>query len=87
MNSDAVTVWTSVLPRRQNSILLIGVLCFYNQQVRTMARNHGMTEDEVEAAKDEIHNLFEEVREDLAEDLGGEPDDYRAERPATDGGE
>jgi len=46
-----------------------------------------MTDDEFAAAREEIHDLFDEVREDLAEDLGGEPEDYRADRATVDGGE
>jgi hypothetical protein len=46
-----------------------------------------MTDEEIEDAKAAIHDLFAEVREDLAEDLGGDPEDYRADRAATDGGE
>lgn len=47
-----------------------------------------MTDDELEAAKDELGDLQEDVREALAEDLGGEPEDYDArEQPVTDGGE
>lgn len=44
-----------------------------------------MTDEEIAAAEDEIHDLFEDVREALAEDLGGDPEDYRADRAATDG--
>jgi hypothetical protein len=46
-----------------------------------------MTDEELEQAEAEIHDLFEDVRRDLAEDLGGDPDDYRADRVAADGGE
>lgn len=42
---------------------------------------------EYEQAKEEIHDLFDDVREDLAEDLGGDPEDYRASRPKSDGGD
>jgi len=56
------------------------------QRVRGMARDEQpMTDEELEDSKDEIHDLFAEVREDLAEDLGGEPEDYRADRTAADG--
>ena len=44
-----------------------------------------MTDKELENSKDEIHDLLAEVREDLAEDLGGELKDYRADRTAADG--
>ena len=39
-----------------------------------------MTEEELAAASDAIQELREEVRADLAEDLGGDPEDYRADR-------
>lgn len=51
-----------------------------------MARDQQpMTDEELENSKDEIHDLLAEVREDLAEDLGGELEDYRADRTAADG--
>jgi hypothetical protein len=43
-----------------------------------------MTEEELEQAREGIREHFEEVREALAEDLGGEPEDYRYEGAATD---
>lgn len=47
-----------------------------------------MTDEEIEQAKAEIDELREDVREALAEDLGGEPDDYDATKQAVaDGGE
>jgi len=46
-----------------------------------------MTDEQLEEAEEEVHDLFDDVREALAEDLGGDPDDYRADRAATDGGE
>ena len=53
-----------------------------------MARTDGpMTDEQIEDAKAAIRDLFAEVREDLAEDLGGDPEDYRTDRAATDGGE
>lgn len=53
-----------------------------------MARNQEpMTDDEIEALREEMDEQRVEIREALAEDLGGDPDDYRADRPATDGGE
>lgn len=39
-----------------------------------------MTDDELAAASEAIQELRAEVRADLAEDLGGRPDDYRADR-------
>jgi len=53
-----------------------------------MTRPDGpVTDEDLEDSKDEIHDLFAEVREDLAEDLGGGPEDYRADRAATDAGD
>jgi len=47
-----------------------------------------MTDEELEVAKAEIKELRQDVREALAEDLGGNPDDYDATRqPVADGGE
>ena len=38
-----------------------------------------MTDDELAAAGEAIQELREDVRADLAEDLGGDPDDYCAD--------
>ena len=38
-----------------------------------------MTETEREEAKDRLDTLRKTVRKDLATDLGGSPEDYRAE--------
>lgn len=47
-----------------------------------------ITEDELAEAKARLEDLREEVRADLAEDLGGDPEDYAATRRAVpDGGE
>lgn len=35
-----------------------------------------MTDEELEALRDEMENQGEALREALAEDLGGDPDDY-----------
>jgi hypothetical protein len=43
-----------------------------------------VSDDEIERAKDEIEALRVEVRQVLADELGGDPDDYRAERPDDD---
>ena len=53
-----------------------------------MARNQEpMTDEELAEAKESLDELREQVREDLAEDLGGEPEDYDATRqPVADGG-
>ncbi|MFB6172146.1 MAG: hypothetical protein ABEJ23_06405 [Haloarculaceae archaeon] len=54
-----------------------------------------MSEEEIEALREEMDEQREDIREALAEDLGGEPEDYDAEEylndragePVTDGGE
>ena len=52
-----------------------------------MARDQEpMTPDELEAFKDAMDAQGEKLREALAEDLGGDPEDYR-KRPVADGGE
>lgn len=44
-----------------------------------MARNQEpITEAEIEAAKAEMREQQQEIREQLADDLGGEPEDYDA---------
>ena len=45
-----------------------------------------MTDEELEKLCDEMEKQGEELREALAEDLGGDPDEYRT-RPVADGGE
>lgn len=61
-----------------------------------MARNQDpVNEDDIEALREEMDDQREEIREALAEDLGGEPEDYDAEEylndragePVADGGE
>jgi hypothetical protein len=53
-----------------------------------MARDHEpMTDEQLSAAREELQSLREEVREALAEDLGGDPDDYRADQAVADGGD
>lgn len=44
-----------------------------------------MTDEEFEAFEEAMDDQAEELREALAEDLGGDPDDYR-KRPVADGG-
>jgi hypothetical protein len=46
-----------------------------------------MTDEELAEAKESLEELRKQVREDLAEDLGGDPDDYRADQPVADVGE
>jgi len=45
-----------------------------------------MTDEELEAFQDAMEEQGEELREALAEDLGGDPEDYR-KQPVADGGE
>jgi len=46
-----------------------------------------MTDEELEEFQDAMEKQGEELREALAEDLGGDPEDYRADRKVADGGE
>jgi hypothetical protein len=58
-----------------------------------MARDREpVSNEEIEAAKQRLDALREQVREDLAADLGGDPEDYNADtyhvdEPVADGGE
>lgn len=53
-----------------------------------MARDQEpMTDAEIEQAREGIEELRKQVREDLAEDLGGDPEDYDSERYLSDRGE
>jgi hypothetical protein len=46
-----------------------------------------LTDEELAEAKAELEELREQVRRDLAEDLGGDPEDYDStRRPVADGG-
>jgi len=45
-----------------------------------------MTDEELEEFHDAMEKQGEELREALAEDLGGDPEDYR-KRPVADGTE
>lgn len=46
-----------------------------------MARDQQpVTDAEIEAFREELEAQRQEIREQLAEDLGGEPEDYDAER-------
>jgi len=52
-----------------------------------MARNQEpLTDEEIAEFKEKMDEGSEEIREDLAEDFGGDPDDYR-HQPVADGGE
>jgi hypothetical protein len=57
-----------------------------------MARDQEpVSNEEIEAAKHRLDALREQVREDLAADLGGDPEDYNADtyhvdEPVADGG-
>lgn len=46
-----------------------------------------MTDDEIDALREKLDDQREDIRAALADECGGEPDDYRADRPATEGGE
>jgi hypothetical protein len=61
---------------------------FYTE-IRRMARDRPrpMTDEEIEALREDVQEVREEVREDLAADFGGDPDDYRADKPIPDGGD
>jgi hypothetical protein len=61
-----------------------------------MARNQEpVSEEEIDALQEEMDEQREDIRKALAEDLGGEPEDYDAEEylndragePVADGGE
>ena len=52
-----------------------------------MARDQEpMTDEGIEEFEEAMDEQAEELREALAEDLGGDPEDYR-KRPVADGGE
>jgi hypothetical protein len=52
-----------------------------------MARDtEPMTDSELDAFEEAMNEQAEELREALAEDLGGDPEDYR-KRPVADDGE
>jgi hypothetical protein len=52
-----------------------------------MARDQEpLTDEQLAEFKAKMDERSEEIREDLAEDLGGDPDDYR-HQPVADGGE
>ena len=55
-----------------------------HQQVRTIAREP-MTDEQIEALRDAIEEQREQIREDLTADLGGDPEDYRADCAVADG--
>ena len=46
-----------------------------------------VTDEEIEALREDIEEVRREVREDLAADFGGDPEDYRADKPISDDGE
>ncbi|MEY7847931.1 hypothetical protein AB7C87_01840 [Natrarchaeobius sp. A-rgal3] len=52
-----------------------------------MGRNQTrpMTDDEIAKFEENIEKLRTAVRQNLAEDFGGEPDNYRAEKLVPDG--
>lgn len=51
-----------------------------------MAREEPLTEEEHAEARERFEELRKEIHEQLAEDLGGDPEDYDAtNRPVPDG--
>lgn len=46
-----------------------------------------MTDEDIEKLRTAIEAVRQEVREDLAADFDGDPEDYRADKPIPDGGE
>ena len=60
-------------------------------EIRGMARDREpLNDEEIEKARAAIEELREDVRRDLAEDLGGDPEEYNADRvdeAVPDGGE
>lgn len=52
-----------------------------------MAQNQEpLTDEQLAELKEKMEETSEEIREDLADDFGGGPDDYR-HQPVADGGE
>jgi hypothetical protein len=50
-----------------------------------MARNQEpVSEEEIDALREEMDEQREDIREALAEDLGGDPEDYDAEEYLND---
>lgn len=53
-----------------------------------MARDHRpMTSEEIADLREKMDAQREAVRATLAEELGGDPEDYRSDQPVTDGGD
>lgn len=53
-----------------------------------MARDQRpMRADEIAELREAMEEQRDAVREALAEDLGGDPEDYRVDGPVADGGE
>lgn len=46
-----------------------------------------MTDDEIAELREKMNAQREDIHAALAEDFGGDPDDYRADRPVTGDGE
>ena len=57
--------------------------------IRRMTRDQTtpMIDEDIETLREDIEEVRQEVREDLAADFGGDPEDYRADKPIPDGGE
>ena len=58
-------------------------------EIRRMSRDQTqpVTDEEIEALREDIEEVRREVREDLAADFGGDPEDYRADKLISDDGE
>ena len=52
----------------------------------TRSPTQPMTDDSIESLRADIETVRQAVREDLAADFGGDPGDYRAEKPLPGGG-
>lgn len=53
-----------------------------------MARDQQpMTDDEIAELREKMDAQREDIREALTEDLGGDPEDYHADRAGSDGDE
>lgn len=50
-------------------------------------RPRQLTAEELEALLEDVEELRRSVREDLADDFGGDPEEYRADTAVPDGGD
>lgn len=70
---------------RPTTIALANLLC--PTETGDFDVNLRMTDEEFAEAHEQLADLHEEILQNLAEDLGGDPDDYRADETAVPGGE